>query len=337
MKKNKLVRNIIIFIILIAFTFVFVFKNYDIKTTISIIQNSNILYIVIAFFVMLLYFFFEAFNIRNVLHALGNKIKMLPCIKYPIIGFFFSGITPAASGGQPMEIYFMKKDNIKLSDSTIALLIELSCFQLITIACGVTGAIINYKLLATGFIWVFIIGITLNSLALTVMLLCFISPETSEVLRDLLIKIMKGLKIKNIDSKKEKIDYTIEDYKKGALFIKNNKIVLIKSLFIVLLQVILYYLIPVCVYKALGLSGQSILHIMSVYAMLYISVSSIPIPGTVGINEASFLKIFALVFTAEKISSAMILNRFISFYIFVIIGMITTYVTINKKSKEYYE
>ena len=337
MNKQKYIRNIIILILLIIVTFFFVFKNYDLKSTIAIIESSNLFYIILGIGIMFIYFLLEAINIRSVLHALGTKTKMKTCLKYPLIGFFFSGITPAASGGQPLEIYFMQKDNIKVSNSTIALLIELSCFQLITIGCGIIGAIINHKLLLTGFIWVFIIGITLNSLALTVMLICFISPETSEVLRDLLIRIMKGLRIKNIDSKKEKIDQTIEDYKKGAVFIKTNKTVLIKSLIIVFLQVILYYLIPVCVYKALGLSGQSILHIMTIYAMLYISVSSIPIPGTVGINEASFLKIFALVFTVEKISSAMILNRFISFYIFVIIGMITTYITINRKGREYYE
>ena len=333
MKEKKYIKNIIIFIVLIVITFFFVFKNYDLNSTIAILKSSNLLYIIIGIIVMFFYFVLETINIRSVLHALGKKTKMKTCLKYPLIGFFFSGITPAASGGQPLEIYFMNKDGIKVSDATISLLIELSSFQIITITCGIIGAIINYDLLASGFIWMFIVGTTLNSFALIIMLICFISPITSEALAELLIKVMRWLKVKNIEEKKKKIDQAIKDYQQGASFIKKNKMIIVKSLFIVSSQVTLYYFIPVCVYKALGLSGESIFHIMSVYAMLFIAVSSIPIPGTVGVNEASFLKIFALIFTAERISSAMLLNRFISFYVFIIIGLILTYINIKKSNR----
>jgi hypothetical protein len=33
-------------------------------------------------------------------------------MRYSFIGFFFSGITPSASGGQPAQIYYMNKDNM---------------------------------------------------------------------------------------------------------------------------------------------------------------------------------------------------------------------------------
>ena len=32
------------------------------------------------------------------------------CIQYSFIGFFYSGITPSATGGQPVQLYYMNKD-----------------------------------------------------------------------------------------------------------------------------------------------------------------------------------------------------------------------------------
>ena len=61
---------------------------------------------------------------------LGEKSTFLKNLKYAAIGFFFSAVTPAASGGQPMQIYYMSKDDIAVSSSTIALLLNLTSMQI---------------------------------------------------------------------------------------------------------------------------------------------------------------------------------------------------------------
>ena len=62
---------------------------------------------------MVIYLLLEAVNLHRTLKVLGEKVTFWQNIKYAIIGFFFSSITPAASGGQPMQIYYMYKEKIR--------------------------------------------------------------------------------------------------------------------------------------------------------------------------------------------------------------------------------
>ena len=69
-------------------------------------------------------------------------------------------------------------------------------------------------------------------------------------------------------------------------------------------------------------------------AMLYATVSGIPLPGAVGVSESGFMNIFKQIFTAETISGAMLINRGVSFYLFVIISGIVVAFNMFKSKKE---
>ena len=59
-------------------------------------------------------------------------------------------------------------------------------------------------------------------------------------------------------------------------------------------------------------------------SVLYATVSGIPSPGAVGVTEAAFMGIFKNVYPEEIISSAVLLNRGINFYLFLIISGVIT-------------
>ena len=161
-KKMQMIRNFIIFILLIILTFILIFRNYDYKITMDIMLKADFKFIILATIVMFLNISFESLNVKNILNTLGKKVPLLRMIKYTLIGFFFSGITPAAGGGQPMEVYYMKRDRIPVTSSTIALLLETISFHIVTIICGLIGLALNYKLTTNGFIYIFIVGLTLK-------------------------------------------------------------------------------------------------------------------------------------------------------------------------------
>ena len=135
------------FIILIAITLFVLLKEQDGKEIFSIISESKGQFIAIGILAMVIYIVLEAVNIRRTLNLLGEKTKFTTNIKYALIGFFFSGITPAASGGQPMQIYYMHKDGIAVGHSTLALLINLTSMQITTISIALISLIFNYKYL----------------------------------------------------------------------------------------------------------------------------------------------------------------------------------------------
>ena len=115
---------------------------------------------------MLVYYLIESYNVRSILKTFGEKISLLNALKFTWIGFFFSAITPAASGGQPVEIYYMTKEKISGSKATMALLMQLCGFQISTISLGIICSIINPEILQGGLIWLFLLGVLINSVAL---------------------------------------------------------------------------------------------------------------------------------------------------------------------------
>ena len=126
-------------------------------------------YILVAIIAMCLYLLGETINITRILKELGEKSTFLRNIRYTLIGFFFSSITPAASGGQPMEIYYMHKEKIAVANSTLALLVHLTSFQIVTITLGILSTILHFEIVKSGLIYLVVLGILLNSTALTLL------------------------------------------------------------------------------------------------------------------------------------------------------------------------
>ena len=320
--KKQMFRNLIIFILLMTLTFVLVFKNYDFNNTFNIILKTDIKYIILAIIVMFINITIESFNIKSILKSLGKEISLIKMIKYTLVGFFFSGITPAAGGGQPMEIYYLKKDKIPVNSSTIALLLETCSFHIVTIIWGIIGVIINHNLLTKSLVIIFIVGMFLKLLILAVMLICLFWQKLSDFLINIFIKFLTKIKYHNLEEISNNVKEFLKQYHDSSLFIKKHKGILLNSIIIVSFQVLMYYTVTYFVYRAFGLNNYGYFKIISLQALLFVSVASIPLPGAVGISESTFLKLYITIFGVSNLASALILTRGINFYLFMIISMI---------------
>ena len=334
-KNKKTIKNLIIFILLIILTFYIILKDQDITEILQVLRSVRLEYVLIAIVAMLIYLILETVNMGRTLKTLNEKSSFIQNFKYVLIGFFFSSITPAASGGQPMQIYYMHKNGISVANSTLSLLINLCSFQIITISFAMISLFFNHNYLTTGLVWLFVVGVTLNSIALSLLLIGIFSKKLSAWLVKIAVKILSFFKIKNIEDKQEKLKKELFKYQGNAAYIKQNIGVMLKTIFTTFVQILFYYSIPYWVYCAFGFGEYNIIKIISLQSILYATVSGIPLPGAVGVSEGGFLGIFKNVFTAETLNSAMILNRGVSFYLFVLISAILvigqTFVT-NKKT-----
>ncbi len=334
MKKTKrMIRNLIIFILLIILTFYIILKDQDITQIFNVLRDVKKQYILIAMICMCIYIICEAINIGRTLKALNEKSTFFRNIKYALIGFFFSSITPAASGGQPMQIYYMYKDKISVANSTLALLINLSSMQIVTISIALVSVIFNHEYLNKTLIVFFIVGILLNLSALTLLLIAIFSKRILNKLINFVIKIMKKLKIKNIEQKQMKLEAELSKYQDSSNYIKNNKMVILKIIITTYIQFVAFYSVSYWVYCSFGLKQYNIIQIITIQSILYATVSGIPSPGAVGVTEGGFIEIFKKVIPSDIINSAMLLNRGISFYLLVIISGLITIVNIFKWKK----
>ena len=321
--KKKTILNSIIFLILIFITYYIIFREQDLNELLLDISKLNPFYLILAALLMVLYFSIEAFNIKGILNALKEKINFKKALGYTLVGFFFSSITPGASGGQPMEIFYLTKEKIKTSNATMSLLVHLCGAQISAVSLGIIGLILKPHILNNGLIYFFIIGSLFNTIPITIGVVGVFFPKFALKMVNIIIKIMKFFKVKSIDQITENINKELEIYQESAIHIKNNKKILIRAICIAFAQIVVSYIIPFIIYKSFGLSGRTIFDFIIIQAILHSTVCSMPLPGSVGVTETVFLLIYGLAYPANLLQSALVINRFVNFYLFVFISLIT--------------
>ncbi|SCH87249.1 MULTISPECIES: lysylphosphatidylglycerol synthase transmembrane domain-containing protein [unclassified Romboutsia] len=328
MKNNKnlfykILKNGGLFLILIAITFYFIFKSLDINKVIKTISQINIFYIIPAIVCMCVYIFCEASNTKRNLIALGYNPSIFRCINYSVNGFFFSSITPSASGGQPMQAYQMCKDDIKISHATLVLLIELIFFQVVTIMFSLIGFFTQQSLLlrSIGSIkYLLVLGLILNIIALLFLLSAIFSYSAIRKVFDFVIKLIESLGYNKVKKIRDKVYSIINEYEECSLYITRNKTIILKTFLTTCIQIFAIHSIPYWVYRSFGFSGYSIFTFVGVQAVLFIAVCALPLPGAVGVSESGFLMLFKLLFPIRVLSEAMLISRGISFYLFLFLS-----------------
>ena len=109
---------------------------------------------------------------------------------------------------------------------------------------------------------------------------------------------------------------------------------MLKILGTTLIQFLIYYSVTYWTYRALGFSQYNILRLTSLQSVLYATVSGIPSPGAVGVTEGAFTEIFRNIYPENIMSSAVLLNRGINFYLFVLVSGIVTIISHMKSEKD---
>ena len=336
-KRNtkKFIRNAFIFAFLIILTYYFIFKKIDRKGIQEAIKHTNLWFILLAIVFASGNILFEALNHYRTLKNLDEKITLKQAIKYAIVGFFFSAITPAASGGQPVQIVYMHKDNIKYTSATISIFIQSFAYLTMMALLGLLGYILNYNYISSlsFFEYFFFIGMIVNSFIVCVTLFAMFSKKLSQKIINFIYKVFKAINEKKANNFKKKINNQLKEYHDSAKVIARNKKLMVKTFLTSTCQLISYHSVAYFVYLALGVKHLNYIKVTSLQSFLYLSVSVLPLPGTVGVNETGFSLLYNPIIPKNFVDSAMLLSRGISFYLFVIItGIILLVLTIRKKN-----
>lgn len=334
MNKKVSPKNILknggLFIGLIILTFYIIFKNNNIEEVINAISSIKINYIIMAIICSCAFVICEGTNICRSLKLMEYEIKFITAIKYAIVGLFFSAVTPSASGGQPMQVYYMHKDGIQVSHSSLALLMDLASFQCVTVTMSIIGYIGCHKLLVNSLgniKYLVALGILINTIIMILILTAIFSKRFIGKFIDFICFILDNIKYKKVDKFKEVATEQVKEYKNGAIYFKENKITVFKILLTTTIQIIALHSVPFWIYKGFGLSGYSFITVVMLQAVLFISVSALPLPGAVGISESGFMVIYKTLFPIQILSSAMLVSRGISFYLLVLLSGIIIAIT----------
>lgn len=329
--KKKYWASITLLFLLIGFTAYLLGKDYSLEMLITSLKQANPLFLLSGLFIMFCYISCEALNTQRIMATFGHKLSLKQCLKYAFIGFYFCAITPSATGGQPAQIYYMKKDGIPVSFSTLTLLINLAIYQTVTLLCSVAFFLLKSDFIlgaVQGLGPLFILGITIYLIALGLILAAIFSHSLMKKCFYAVIRLGTFCKIvKNPVQARENADKQLAEYQQCVVHIKKHPRLLLYNFAVTLLQLLCYFSIPYFVYQAFHLSAYDLWDMLAMQAVLTVSVSALPLPGAVGAAEGSFLKLFEMFFAPTILLPAMLLTRFINFYAMLIIGGMIAIIT----------
>lgn len=321
--KNQL--SYLFFILLAVLAFYTVFHENDLGMVIASLKNMKLPYLLLSAAAALIFTMMEGVMIWYLLRALQGKAQFLPCIRYSFVGFLYSGITPSATGGQPMQLYHMNRDGNSLSASTVVLMTVALVYKLVLVVMGLLMVVFQFPVLKEHlgkYLNLFYLGIFLNTALVVVLLVVMIFPKSARCLiiavENLLVRIRL---LKKSEARVQKIDLFIKSYQNAVLFLIHNKWQVAVVTAATVLQRCLVFILPYIVYRGFGLEGTGALTIFMVQMSIYLAVDMLPLPGAQGITELMYRRVFRDIFTAEYVVPSMCVSRGISFYFLLFFSM----------------
>ncbi|MBR3277533.1 MAG: flippase-like domain-containing protein [Lachnospiraceae bacterium] len=338
LKKKSLWLGALLLLLLGGATVYVIYKELDGQDIIGTLKNANIGLILLAVLAMALYAVADGINISRCLRLAGYKISFAQMMKYSFAGFFFSSITPSSTGGQPGQLYFMAKDKLKVSHSAFTLLCALLSFQCAAVLLGIIGVIFSNGVvfgLQGRFAYVFPIGFALN-LAIIAGLFCVLFTR-----RIAGFFAWAGLKLMSIKGLKPGDRFrflrSFAAYRRAAALLRMNKSVFLKMFLTSLVQLILFHSVTFFCAQAIGCTGLDWFTVLRTQSSLFISVSSLPLPGAAGVTEYGYALFYSDLIPEGLLGSVMLLSRFCSFVLPLVMsgaGLVLLSIKPRKKASE---
>ena len=316
------------------------FSNTELKDAWSTIKQLDLWWLAGIFGCWIVGVVFDGLNYWCYLRREKFKFSVGRAINVSLIGFYYSNITPSAAGGQPMQVNSLRKAGIPVGYGTMAVTIRFFTNQFMISMMGLVLFLFNrtfvYEQLQ-GAVWLVRIGWTINFSAVPLVILAtWKRMWVQRFFIWLACLLHKMHLLKNKDAMIEKITEVLDTYNKAMRdLLKQPGQIAIQfmcsfiSLFGLMATVVFTY-------YAFGQHGTPWYQLLTLSCLLYLSASYTPLPGASGAQEGGFLVYFRGIFHNGIIGMALLTWRFVTFYLFLIVGVgmvILERIIVNREKK----
>ncbi len=337
MKHAK--RNSIIILIITILVLCYILKD-DYHIIISTLKQANLLWLLVSIILYFIYFIFDQLSLHNIIKQYSKDFKFQFSMYLGIITKFFNGITPLATGGQPMEVYEMHKKGVDYKSGANIVIQNYIVFQIALVFWGIISITLNQFLHFFKYIPVLkqltIIGFIINFVILIILFMVSFSKKFNKIILTFCIKVLSKFKIvKDKEKALEKWSKTCDEYYENAKVLLHNKKVFIKCVFYQIISLCIYYALPLFIAWSLNL-GDNLTFLNTIAASSYIYVMGcyVPIPGASGGMEYAFLGFFGNFMADAPLKAVLILWRFMTYYAPTVIGALVFNISNNQTEKD---
>ena len=345
--KKKRLRKIIMFLIfvainaaVIAMTAINEFGNSKNATEITEV-HMNWWMLIPATLCFVVALFVEVWKYRLMIHSMAKpgifkhrKEEWKLARRTVILGRYYDNITPAAVGGQPFQIYNMRKSEKLTTGAATAVsmfgMISIQiAFILIAIVCFLFGNLANENAALLTLAW---LGLIFYAFWPIMVGIATFFPKLTAKIITVIVRVLARLKIvKDRDDAVKRAEKAVREYAQSIKMILKARGLFAKTILMSLAFNLLVAMIPFFVLTAFGGDVNffsSIALTIAVMAAVYF----VPTPGNSGAAEGTFYVVFSALSTGY-VFWALLVWRFFSYYVYIIMGLFVYFLTQLEKRR----
>lgn len=258
----------------------------------------------------------------------GKPLSLSRSLGFGFVGQYYTSITPAGAAGQPMQLFYMCAYGVEFSYASLSLLLVNAAHQIVVLL--IPAALFPFRAGLVldnlgAFLWLLLFGTIVNIALILFLVLAMFSQSFAARIVGWIIGLLSRLRIvKDRAAAEARVEKQIRLYKHGAAALKAHPWLLVAELIAYILLLGLQFVIPYFIYRAFGLSGYGLVDFIALQSVLFLAVCFLPLPGSTGASESGFVRIFRVLFQSVLIVPAMLLSRFVSFYLILAVSGIVS-------------
>lgn len=264
----------------------------------------------------------EYVKYRRMLMALAGQDDRRGALHCAILGKYYDNITPLGAGGQPFQIYYLKKRGFSTGVSSAAPIAGFLVLQIAYVLVAAVVFITNYD--AVSSLPVIRAGAYIGLAFYAFIPLCIISfavlPKPFEAAACAVTRFLGRLHIlKNGEKTAEKLFDSLNAYIASLRGLMQRKFFFLRMLVCSVIYQIAVMSVPYFVLRAFG-GGNDWWTVFSLVVYIYAAITIIPTPGNAGAAEGSFYAVFSTL-EGSFLFWGMILWRALVYYSWLVAGL----------------
>ena len=331
MKKKRNLQQWLCFLLLLLTLGIVLyigFSGNDLVELGQAIQKLTPLSLLLCLVSWALYVLFDALAVHHFLIIQNHRIKLRHSIHAGLTGIYYCNITPGASGGQPMQMYCLSRYGVPIGVSGSAMAVKFVVFQVVLLVTGAVLWLFNMPFVNSyiyGSRWFVLLGYLANFCTIGLVILMAVSQKAVRWVIEWCIRIGVKLRIcKDPEASRTKWENHCASFLGSVQMVMKRPRDMVVQCLIALGQLMSLMIVIIVVYHALGLSGVSTIQLITLGVLLYIGASYVPLPGASGAQEGGFASMFRFVFPDAQRFVALLIWRFTTYYLSVLVGAVMT-------------
>lgn len=331
MKYNK--WNIM-FVVISGFVIVYIiFRNVCWQNVNQHIYQLNYWWLGLGLLAIVLYWFFESIILKEIVVQTNGDYRLFSAIKVTLIGQFFNGITPFASGGQPAQLYILSRDNIEIGKSGSILMMKFIVSQSVLVLYSLFLIIWKLDFFITelnNIMYLIFLGFSVDAVVILGLIVFSYYQHVGKLMvHNIIYFLFKIDIIKNPFTEEKRLIRYLQQFHNNLKLILSRKELMIKTIIFSVFRLTTFYFIPYFICLSFGITNVIISNIIAAAAFVQLFTSFVPVPGATGGAESSFYFSFGIFFMNNYIYTALLIWRFITYYLGLMLGWLTfTFVNI---------